>query len=106
MTLFETLQDKLIGGPRVRVRLVIKGRIGETWLDLDRLLRLPEGTTLKQLIAEADRQSIPLREALEQSPHLRHTLMLNGERTPLEGNLDRVLVNGDELLLLAPFAGG
>ncbi|MNC92943.1 hypothetical protein D3C83_94670 [compost metagenome] len=54
----------------------------------------------------AARHAIDLREAIAQSPHLRHTLMLNGERCPLDDNLARVLQDGDELYLLSPIAGG
>ncbi len=49
---------------------------------------------------------VPLRDLVERSPHLRHTLMLNGERCPLAENLDRGLADGDELYLLGPIAGG
>lgn len=95
-------------GPRrgVRVRLLIRGRIGEGWQDVDETLALPEGATLETLLGEADRRSIPLRRAIENSPHLRDTLMLNGERCEVEANLDRPLADGDEIFLLAPVAGG
>ncbi len=92
--------------PMVRVQVVIKGRIGEGWLDVDRSLRLPAGATLRELIEAADRQGLPLRQALEHSPHLRDTLMWNGVRRPVGENLDRTLGDGDEIFLLAPVAGG
>ncbi len=38
--------------------------------------------------------------------HLRDTLMLNGDRCPVEENRDRVLSDGDQIYLLAPIAGG
>jgi molybdopterin converting factor small subunit len=103
--------DKLLGraGARegeLRVHVLIKGRIGEGWQDVDRTLALPAGATLATLLEEADRQDIPLRDAIDKSPHLRHTLMLNGERCPLEQNLDRALADGDQVYLLAPLAGG
>ena len=44
--------------------------------------------------------------AIEASPHLRHTLMWNGERTPVAEHLARELRDGDELYLLGPVAGG
>ena len=44
--------------------------------------------------------------ALDNSPHLTETLMLNGERTPFAENAERVLADGDEIYLLAPLAGG
>ena len=47
-----------------------------------------------------------LRAAIAESPHLRHTLMLNGERVPLDDSAARPLVDGDELYLLGPIAGG
>jgi molybdopterin converting factor small subunit len=47
-----------------------------------------------------------MREALESSPHLADTLMLNGDRCAVADNRDRVLVDGDQIYLLAPLAGG
>ena len=96
----------LFGGPKIKVKVVIKGRIGEGWRDIDRTLKLPEGATLAELIATADRKGVPLRHAIDNSPHLRHTLMLNGERCPVEENLERPLRDGDQVYLLAPMAGG
>jgi molybdopterin converting factor small subunit len=32
--------------------------------------------------------------------------MLNGDRTPVDENLGRVLADGDQVYLLAPLAGG
>jgi len=49
---------------------------------------------------------VALRDAIAKSPHLAHTLMLNGDRTPLEENLDRTLSDGDQVYLLAPLVGG
>jgi molybdopterin converting factor small subunit len=93
-------------GDSVRVHVVIKGRIGETWRDIDEHLRVPAGTTLAKLVEVAESAQVPLREALENSPHLKDTLMLNGERCPIAENGERVLVDGDEIFLLAPLAGG
>ena len=93
-------------GESVRIHIVIRGRIGDSWKDVDEHLRLPAGTTLGRLAELADAQGIPLREALEHSPHLVDTLMLNGERCPFHANADRVLAEGDEIYLLAPLAGG
>ncbi len=92
--------------PRVKVHLVIKGRIGEGWYDVDRALKLPEGTTIGQLIEQSEAKGIPLAFAIENSPHLAHTMMLNGERCPVEAHRNRELEDGDELYLLAPLAGG
>ena len=91
-------------GPRVH--LLLKGRVGEGWLDVDRTLTLPVGATLGTLLEAAERDGIPLGHALEHSPHLKHTLMLNGERCPVEANRGRPLQDGDEVYLLAPLAGG
>lgn len=108
MTLGERLRGLFGGGRegRVRVHLVLKGRIGEGWQDVDRQLSLPAGATLATLLEVAERQGIGLREAIAASPHLRHTLMLNGERCPLEDNEQRPLADGDQVYLLAPLAGG
>lgn len=92
--------------PGIRVHLLVKGRIGAGWYDVDRDLRLPVGATLAQLLDEAERQGIRLRAAIAESPHLRHTLMLNGSRCPVDESLDRALADGDEIYLLAPIAGG
>ena len=97
--------DRMRGG-NVRVHILIKGRIGDAWRDVDEHLRLPAGTTLEGLLAAADTSSIPLRDALENSPHLRDTMMMNGERCAFDENKARVLVDGDEIYLLAPLAGG
>jgi molybdopterin converting factor small subunit len=90
----------------VRVRVILKGRIGEGWFDVDRKFALPAGATLAALIAQADTEGLRLTQAIEASPHLRHTLMWNGQRTPVEENLARELRDGDELYLLGPVAGG
>lgn len=92
--------------PSIRVHLLVKGRIGAGWYDVDRDLRLPVDATLAQLLDEAERQGIRLRAAIAESPHLRHTLMLNGSRCPVDESLDRPLADGDEIYLLAPIAGG
>jgi molybdopterin converting factor small subunit len=93
-------------GDHVRVHILIRGRIGDNWRDVDEYLRVPAGTTLGRLVEVADSAQVPLRDALANSPHLVETLMLNGERCPLEDNRDRVLAEGDEIYLLAPLAGG
>lgn len=90
----------------IRVHLVVRGRIGEGWIDIDRTLRLPDGATLGVLVEQAERRGIALRRALADSPHLADTLMLNGDRCPVAPNLDRPLQDGDEVYLLAPIAGG
>ena len=102
--------DKLRGAfgraPKIRVKVLIRGRIGEGWHDIDRTFRLAEPAALRDLLDAADRSGVPLRDAIASSPHLAHTLMLNGERCPVDDNLDRALADGDEVYLLAPLAGG
>jgi molybdopterin converting factor small subunit len=93
-------------GESLRVHVVIRGRIGDEWRDVDTYLRVPQGTTLAELVEAAERANVPLRHALEHSPHLRDTMMLNGERCPLDEHGGRALADGDELYLLAPLAGG
>ncbi|MFM8411019.1 MAG: MoaD/ThiS family protein [Alphaproteobacteria bacterium] len=90
----------------IRVHVMLKGRAGSGWHDVDEVLSLPAGATLGDLLDAADREGIGLRAAIEESPHLRHTLMLNGERCPVDENLGRTLADGDEVYLLAPLAGG
>jgi molybdopterin converting factor small subunit len=97
--------DRLRGG-NVRIHLLIKGRIGDDWKDIDQHVRVPAGTTLGKLLEITDSAKIPLREALAHSPHLTDTMMLNGERCPFGDNTERVLAEGDEIYLLAPLVGG
>ena len=97
--------DRLRGG-NIRIHILIKGRIGDDWKDIDQYVRVPTGTTLGKLLDITDAARLPLREALAHSPHLTDTMMLNGERCPLHANQDRVLADGDEIYLLAPLAGG
>lgn len=92
--------------PTIRVRVVLKGRIGPGWYATDQEIPLPVGATLAMLIEEADRRGLGLSKALEESPHLRHTLMWNGQRAPVEENRDRELADGDQVYLLGPLAGG
>jgi sulfur carrier protein ThiS len=108
---FRAALSRLLGrdeprAARVRVHVLIKGRIGEGWHDVDRMLAVPAGTTLAGLIEIAQGEGVPLRDAIENSPHLRHTLMWNGERCPVEENATRRLEDGDSIYLLAPLAGG
>ena len=93
-------------GDQLRIHILIRGRIGDDWKEVDEYLRVPAGTTLGKLVEIAAGAGVPLREALANSPHLVDTLMLNGERCPLEANRDRALADGDEIYLLAPLAGG
>ena len=97
--------DRWRGGT-IRIHLLIKGRIGDTWRDVDEHVRVPVGTTLGQLVDIADAAHLPLREALARSPHLVDTLMINGERCPLGEHAGRALADGDQIYLLAPLAGG
>lgn len=90
----------------IRVRVLLKGRTGAGWYDVDELVPLPAGATLATLLEVAERRGIRLREALETSPHLRHTLLLNGERCPVDANAERPMADGDEVYLLGPLAGG
>ena len=93
-------------GDQIKIHILIRGRIGDDWKDVDEYMRVPQGTTLGQLVEVADHAGVPLSEALARSPHLVDTLMLNGERCPFDANRDRVLADGDEIYLLAPLAGG
>jgi molybdopterin converting factor small subunit len=91
---------------QIRVHVLIRGRIGDGWYDVDETVALPIGTSLATLIAEGDRYRLPLAAALAGSPHLTETLMWNGERCPVAEHGARALADGDELYLLAPLAGG
>jgi molybdopterin converting factor small subunit len=91
---------------KIKVHVMIRGRIGDGWYEIDEKLKAPEGITLAEFIELGEARGIPFGEALENSPHLRDTLMLNGDRCPVADNSDRVLADGDEIYLLAPLAGG
>ena len=91
---------------KIEVHLLIRGRIGDAWIDFDERLKLPAGTTLRGLVEHCRSRHIPLADALAQSPHLADTLMLNGERTPIAEHAERALADGDQVYLLAPLAGG
>ena len=109
MSLVAGFFSRLFGAKRddcVRVHVILKGRIGYGWQDLDRVLELPLGATLATLFEHAEREGIPLRDAVDKSPHLRHTLMWNGERCPVDQHLARALEDGDQVYLLSPLAGG
>ncbi|HWO18374.1 MAG TPA: MoaD/ThiS family protein [Kofleriaceae bacterium] len=93
-------------GASLRIHILIRGRIGDEWRDIDTYLRVPQGTTLSELVDAAEGAGIPLRDALARSPHLADTMMLNGERCPIGEHARRPLADGDELYLLAPLAGG
>ncbi|HEY8120389.1 MAG TPA: MoaD/ThiS family protein [Myxococcota bacterium] len=90
----------------IRVHVILKGRIGEGWYDVDQQIALPAGATLATLIERAEKRGIAMRRAIAESPHLRHTLMWNGERAPVDENLARTLADGDQVYLLGPLAGG
>lgn len=90
----------------IRVHVILKGRIGGGWYDVDQRIPLPAGATLATLIERAERRGLALQRAIDESPHLRHTLMWNGQRAPVDENLGRALADGDELYLLGPLAGG
>jgi molybdopterin converting factor small subunit len=91
---------------RIRVHVLIRGRIGDGWFDVDETVKLAPGTTLGALLSRDDQLGRALREAVERSPHLAHTLMLNGDRCPVDEHRDRALADGDQLYLRAPLAGG
>lgn len=94
------------GGPRIRVHVLVRGNIGGRWYEVDRVVRVPEGTTLAELVAASRELGVPLDEAIAASPHLRDTIMLNGERCPVDAEGGRRLADGDELYLLSPLVGG
>ena len=89
-----------------KIRVMIRGRIGEGWYDLDEKVKLPDGTTLGGLLARKDRVGDALRDAVANSPHLAHTLMWNGDRCPVDESSGRALADGDQIYLLSPLAGG
>jgi hypothetical protein len=90
----------------IRVHLMVRGRVGDGWVDVDEDLKVPEGTTLATFITLCEARGIRLGDAIAQSPHLAHTLMWNGDRCPVDESRDRTLADGDQIYLLAPLAGG
>jgi len=108
MSLLATVRRLLGRDPseKIRVHVMLKGRTGAGWHEVDERVSLPPGATLGELLDAVERRGVRLREIIDGSPHLGHTLMLNGERCPLDENTDRRLADGDEIFLLAPLAGG
>jgi molybdopterin converting factor small subunit len=98
--------ERLLGKRMIRVHLMVRGRVGETWLDVDEQVKVAAGTTLGAFIEHVGRRGIPLAEAIARSPHLAHTLMWNGERCPVDESAGRPLADGDQIYLLSPLAGG
>jgi len=90
----------------IRVRIILRGRIGSGWYDVDRRVAVPAGSTLGELLDAAERAGIPMRAAIAESPHLAHTLMWNGERCAVDANRERRVEADDEIYLLGPLAGG
>jgi molybdopterin converting factor small subunit len=107
MSLFDRLRG-IVGtsGATIRVHVLIRGRIGEGWHDVDEAVRVRDGMTLGEFIDFASDRGMPLRQALADSPHLRDTLMWNGERSAVAEHADQPLADGDTIYLLAPLAGG
>lgn len=97
---------RLLGKDMIRVHLLVRGRVGDGWLDVDEELKIPVGTTLADFITLVEKRGIPLNDALARSPHLAQTLMWNGERCPVEESAGRTLADGDQIYLLSPLAGG
>lgn len=91
-------------GTSIRIHILMRARIGDDWKDIAEHVRVPAGTTLGKLLDITDAAQLPLREALVHAPHLTETLLLNGQRCPLDANADRVLADRDEISLLAPLA--
>ena len=90
----------------IRVRVILRGRIGSGWFDVDRRVAVPAGATLQELLSAAERDGIPVRTAIVESPHLAHTLMWNGERCAVDAHGERRVEADDEIYLLGPLAGG
>ena len=91
---------------KIKVHVMVRGRIGAHWYDLDETVKVDHGTTLGGLLAREGELGVALRDAVTSSPHLAHTLMWNGERCPVDEHRDRALADGDEIYLLSPLAGG
>ena len=51
----------------ITIHVLIRGRIGDGWYDVDERVALPPGTTLAQLVADGDRYRLPLAAALAYS---------------------------------------
>ena len=101
MGIFDSLR-----GNSIKVHVLVRGRIGDDWKNVDEYVRVPAGTTLARFVEVADEAGIPMSESITNSPHLHDTMMINGERCPLADHRERVLADGDEIYLLAPLAGG
>ena len=76
--------DKL-RGDSIRIHILIKGRIGDTWRDVDEYVRLPKGTTLGRLVEVAGREyMVRGRGYVKSVSDLEKLVLKAGEGTPVQ----------------------
>jgi len=88
----------------VKVALLHKGRIVHRQRDVE----LREGASLADLFKALDRAKLVGRsyfKRLATSPRP-PTLLRNGDRIDLPGDLTALLSDGDEISIISPFSGG
>ncbi len=95
------------GGDTIRVHVLLKGRTGTGWYDVDEQVPLPAGATLGTLLATAGApRHQAARGARDQPAPRPHA---DAQRRALPGGREpatRPMADGDEVYLLAPLAGG
>jgi molybdopterin converting factor small subunit len=98
------MEDRVLlrGESVVRIRLAFSGRNYEVARSLPQQLELPEGSAVDDALSEVER-SLPAGEHLPPSC----LVCVSGVHLGSVGNhRPRPLLDGDELLLIAPVAGG
>lgn len=83
----------------IKIHVLING-IGDGRRDVDEHVGVPEGTTLGKLVEICDNAVVPLRASLAASPQA-EPLLLNGAPCSVRTNANRVLADGDEVMVLA-----
>ena len=53
-------------GDQIKIHILIRGRIGDDWKDVDENLRMPAGHDAREARRRRRAAGVPLREALEQ----------------------------------------
>jgi len=86
-------------GDQIKIHIVIRGPEGEGWQNVDTHIRVPAGTTIAQLVDAAETARIPLRTALANAPELGETMRVNQEPCSVTAHGDRILADGDQVLL-------
>jgi molybdopterin converting factor small subunit len=92
----------------VSVRLKVAGFVDGRMLTADFSLQAPAGSSVKELIALADKSGQLPKRALKKIFSLPRppTVLLNGEGLDVPADLGRAVNAGDEVAVMTPLGGG